>query len=206
MQDVAGRCPRELLRAGGRCAAAPRRRSRASAKPRRRAPAALPLEIPRPPGLGLRVEEAARSAQGLVLPPLEREPAGAPRPLLAQERLWFLNELAPSDSSYNIHLSLQIQGALDIGAVGRALSELVRRHESLRAAFAMADGEPRAGRSRARRSGAAADLAHRVPEGRRVGEAERLAAIDTAPPFDLASGPLSGPGSSPSMTALTSSP
>ncbi|MEO7330150.1 MAG: amino acid adenylation domain-containing protein, partial [Minicystis sp.] len=97
----------------------------------------LPLralfEAPTPAALGQRVEEAIRGAAGLALPPLERHEGSAFRPLsFAQERLWFLDQLTPGDSSYNIHLAMQIAGSLDTDALRKALSELVRRHEALR--------------------------------------------------------------------------
>src|SRR5689334_14177376 len=47
----------------------------------------------------------------------------------AQERLWFLDQLSPGSSAYNVSVTLRIRGALDIGALERALTEIVRRHD-----------------------------------------------------------------------------
>src|SRR5437762_3091263 len=61
----------------------------------------------------------------------------------AQQRLWFLDQLAPGDPSYNMPSALRLRGRLDAGALGRALDEVVRRHEALRTVFPSVDGQPR---------------------------------------------------------------
>jgi amino acid adenylation domain-containing protein len=53
----------------------------------------------------------------------------------AQERLWFLHRLVLTGSAYNITIALRIAGALDIGALEKAFTELIRRHEILRTHF-----------------------------------------------------------------------
>ena len=76
----------------------------------------------------------------LILP---QEPERAAFPLsFAQRRLWFLDQFEPNTALYNIPLALRLDGALDTGALQRALSEIVRRHQVLRARFAAQDGEP----------------------------------------------------------------
>ncbi len=155
----------------------------------------LPLrslfEAPTPAELGKRVDEAIRGAQGLVLPPLVREEATGPRPLsFAQERLWFLDQLTPGDSSYNIPLAMQLGGSLDIGALGKAFSELCRRHEALRTTFTTVEGKP-------------VQLIHEamdiplpvtsltfLPETERPLAAQKVAAEEVARPFNLGEGPL----------------
>ncbi|GFJ83719.1 MupA/Atu3671 family FMN-dependent luciferase-like monooxygenase [Phytohabitans houttuyneae] len=61
----------------------------------------------------------------------------------AQRRLWFLDQLQPHSAVYNVPLGYDITGPLDVPALERALTEAVRRHEILRAAFREADGTPR---------------------------------------------------------------
>ena len=58
----------------------------------------------------------------------------------AQERLWFLHELDPNDASYNMPVTVRIQGLLDVAALERALDELVERHEMLRVEFGESGG------------------------------------------------------------------
>src|SRR6185295_7478299 len=71
----------------------------------------------------------------------ERIARGGALPLsYAQQRLWFLDQLEPS-TAYHVPIALRLHGALDTGALGRAIGEIVRRHEVLRSTFApTADG------------------------------------------------------------------
>ena len=82
--------------------------------------------------------------------PPARETAAIPRrgdpsthPLsFAQQRLWFLDQLAPGDPAYNIHAAVRLRGPLDAGALARALATIALRHEPLRARFPAAEGQP----------------------------------------------------------------
>ena len=60
----------------------------------------------------------------------------------AQQRLWFLDELEPGSSTYNMSWSLRLQGQLNIPALQTALDTLVLRHESLRTRFTSDDVMP----------------------------------------------------------------
>src|SRR5688572_13393586 len=50
----------------------------------------------------------------------------------AQERLWFLEQLHRVGSTYNESIILKLQGRLNLHALERTFSELIRRHEVLR--------------------------------------------------------------------------
>ncbi|WP_166028834.1 non-ribosomal peptide synthase/polyketide synthase [Streptomyces chilikensis] len=67
-----------------------------------------------------------------------------PLPLsFAQQRLWFLDRLRPGDARYNSAVALRLTGALDQGALGRALDLVAARHEALRTTFDEGpDGRP----------------------------------------------------------------
>jgi amino acid adenylation domain-containing protein len=66
-----------------------------------------------------------------------------PAPLsFAQERLWFLGELAPGGAVFNLSRAARITGALDRTALEAAFRELLRRHGALRTKFTAADGRP----------------------------------------------------------------
>src|SRR6476659_9519955 len=81
------------------------------------------------------------SGQPSALPPLQALDRPARLPLsFAQERLWFLEQLNPGQSTYNIPVALRLSGALDVPAFQAALNALVARHESLRTSFAQHDG------------------------------------------------------------------
>ncbi len=60
----------------------------------------------------------------------------------AQQRLWFLQRLEPESPFYNIAVEVRLAGALDIQVLGRALTEVTRRHETLRTTFIELGGEP----------------------------------------------------------------
>ncbi|WP_257168773.1 non-ribosomal peptide synthetase [Bradyrhizobium sp. SRS-191] len=57
----------------------------------------------------------------------------------AQERLWFVEQLGLSGSSYTVSAAVRLTGKLDVDALSAALSEVVRRHEILRTRFALRD-------------------------------------------------------------------
>ncbi|HYW09066.1 MAG TPA: condensation domain-containing protein, partial [Longimicrobium sp.] len=61
----------------------------------------------------------------------------------AQERMWFLAQFEPGNPMYNVPVALLVRTDIDIPRLERALSEVVRRHESLRTVFRMVDGELR---------------------------------------------------------------
>ncbi len=60
----------------------------------------------------------------------------------SQQRLWLLDRIDPGTPAYNISRHLRIFGELDVAALERALSEIVRRHEVLRTRFGPIDDEP----------------------------------------------------------------
>ncbi|CAM3876838.1 Tyrocidine synthase 3 [Pseudomonas reidholzensis] len=77
------------------------------------------------------------------LPAIQPSLRVGPLPLsFAQQRLWFLAQMAPGSAAYHIPIGLRLRGALDAGALERALRRLVERHESLRSQFVEQDGEP----------------------------------------------------------------
>lgn len=68
-----------------------------------------------------------------------------PRPLsFAQERMWFMHELAPDSPAYNIPLAVQLRGPLDLAALQQAVDQVVNRHHILRTGFSATPRGPRA--------------------------------------------------------------
>ncbi|MBZ4336622.1 non-ribosomal peptide synthetase, partial [Corallococcus sp. AS-1-12] len=155
----------------------------------------LPLrelfDAPTVAGLSVAVEAAIARGQGVHRPPLERTPREARLlPSFAQQRLLFLEELEPDSPLYNIPAVVLLEGALDAGALERALSEVLRRHESLRTTFHVDDAGPfvRVAAS-APQALEQVDLGP-LPEAERLPEALRLAQEEAQRPFALATGPL----------------
>jgi amino acid adenylation domain-containing protein len=68
---------------------------------------------------------------------------GAEIPLsFSQESLWFLEQLNPGNSAYNIPLKISIAASVDGDVLQRSLDEIVRRHEVLRTRFRAVRGAP----------------------------------------------------------------
>ena len=66
-------------------------------------------------------------------PSLTRIPRDKELPLSpAQTGLWLLDQLEPGSAAYNIPVRHDLKGHLDLGALERSVSEIVRRHEVLR--------------------------------------------------------------------------
>ena len=131
--------------------------------------------------------ERGNGALPEILPASRREAL----PLsFAQQRLWFLDQLRPGDTSYSIPAALRLIGDLDVAAFGFAVNEIVRRHEVLRTTFVMRDGEARQEIAPALEIAVpVVDLSGLDWEARKT-EARRLAGEEARQPFDLAAGPL----------------
>ena len=61
----------------------------------------------------------------------------------AQERLWFLDQLDPGNTTYTITVPLHIQGKLIVKALQQSIHALAQRHETLRTTFVTLQGHPR---------------------------------------------------------------
>ncbi|HEV7509125.1 MAG TPA: amino acid adenylation domain-containing protein [Thermoanaerobaculia bacterium] len=133
------------------------------------------------------------AAAGPALPPLAPRPfADAAAPLsYAQQRLWFLDRLAPGSPAYNVPSAYGLAGPLAPAALAAALAEVVRRHRVLRARFVERDGEPRLEVGEAPAPGflPLVDLSALAPV-RRSAELASLRSAEAERPFDLAAGPL----------------
>ena len=122
------------------------------------------------------------------LPPVTRAAGNGPLPLsYPQRRLWFLDRLEPGLPVYNVPLFYRVTGLLDVPALERSLSELVRRHEVLRTVFQVADGEP------VQVVLPASEIVLPVIDVEGTGEAERRLREEARRPFDLQHGPLVRP-------------
>jgi amino acid adenylation domain-containing protein len=155
----------------------------------------LPLrklfELPTVAGLAQYVNELLHNQSGTIMPPIVAVPRAAVMPAsFSQQRLWFLHELDPESTAYNISIVFSIRGALDVAVLEDALNEIIARHEILRTIFLVTKGVP--GQSILPEVKIILPLTHLEswPEGAREAEASRIAREDARRPFDLRHGPL----------------
>jgi amino acid adenylation domain-containing protein len=149
------------------------------------------FEAPTVAGLAVCVEAEIQGQQGAEVPPITRAGAVDELPLsLAQQRLWFLNQMEPEKSVYNLPSVVRLEGRLDVGVMEQTLTEIVRRHEALRTVFPAVNGEPVQLINAAQPFTLAVEDISALGEAERDSEARRLAAEEAARPFDLTSGPL----------------
>ncbi len=88
----------------------------------------------------LRASQHSVRAHEPVLAKVDRS---GPLPLsFAQQRLWFLHQLDPESTVYNIGAAVELTGSLNIPALENALRMIIRRHENLRTSFLQVDGIP----------------------------------------------------------------
>lgn len=106
----------------------------------------------------------------------------------AQERIWMLSRLRPDEPVYNVHEATRLRGRLDVTALRHSFAEVVRRHETLRAAFTDEGGHPRQLiASPDHFSFAVVDISD---DGDAMAQALRIARQEAERPFNLARGPL----------------
>ncbi|HJX27178.1 MAG TPA: condensation domain-containing protein, partial [Thermoanaerobaculia bacterium] len=90
-----------------------------------------------------RRKEEARPVADARARGISRRDGTGPAPLsFAQQRLWFLDRLAPGEPGYNVPVAVLIEGPLDRVALDRALKAVIARHESLRTTFELREGSP----------------------------------------------------------------
>ncbi len=108
----------------------------------------------------------------------------------AQQRLWILDRLHPGNPAYNITMPMRFFGGLNVAVLERVLSEIVRRHESLRTRFSSNDDSPvQIIDAPLHVDLPIVDLTH-LPAGKRETEARRLANQYARQPFNLSQTPL----------------
>ncbi|MBY0278541.1 amino acid adenylation domain-containing protein, partial [Candidatus Binatia bacterium] len=125
-------------------------------------------------------------AEPLVAVPRDRAlPLSPP-----QERLWYLDQLDRGNPAYNYVTAVRLTGALDVGALERSLSELVRRQEVLRSRFPARGGAPTLEILPAMRIEPEKLSVHEADDAAWSAEWRRIADDFARRPFDLTLGPL----------------
>ena len=103
-----------------------------------------------------------------------------------QQRLWFLNQLEPGSTAYNITAALRLTGSLNVAALMRnnPPGETRRRH------FISADGQTRQVISPVQSVNLFVTDLSSLTETERRAEVQRHISQEAALPFDLAAGPV----------------
>ncbi|MGV7211563.1 amino acid adenylation domain-containing protein, partial [Oxalobacteraceae bacterium A2-2] len=92
----------------------------------------------------IRTLAAHIAAQGRTVSTLaRREHPELPAPLsFAQQRLWFVDQLAGGSAAYNVPRAFRLHGELDAAALRSSLDAIVARHEVLRSGIAAGAQQP----------------------------------------------------------------
>ena len=134
---------------------------------------------------------AGKVASGVRQCEIPKRAQSEPPPLsFAQQRLWFLDQLVPGNSFYNIPAAIRLSVPINVATVQRSINESVRRHDSLRTTFRQVDDDPvQIIAPKIEIEVPVIDLKH-LPVTNRENEAVRLATEEAIRPFDLDAGPL----------------
>ena len=124
---------------------------------------------------------------------IPRRSQTSPAPLsFAQQRLWFLHQIDPGNTSYNEQGIIQLVGALDVVALEQSFNEIVRRHEALRTTFEMVEDQPVQVIHPIPTANVTITVENvcKLPEGQRNTDVQRLIVEESQRTFDLIQGPL----------------
>lgn len=119
-------------------------------------------------------------------PPIRHLGPGEPRVLsFAQEGLWYLSQLNPASSAYNVAYRVQLTGPLDTSKLQAAIHAAVQRQESLRTVFVVANGRPLPFPLKKSRAVLNQTDLRQFSAPDREGRASALVREEAARPFDL---------------------
>jgi acyl carrier protein len=149
------------------------------------------FDAPTVSALAGRIESEIVQGHSIDEPPLVPVSREQPSSLsFSQQRLWFLDQLDPGNSAYNLAHAFEIKGPLDRGALRQSLNAVMARHEVLRTRFISNNGEPFQQMDLpAEVDWQVIDLENLAPE-ELAGETQRVLAQESRRPFNLSQGPV----------------
>jgi amino acid adenylation domain-containing protein len=139
--------------------------------------------------LASRLRQRARPAAEGGIVRQERQAGDFPLSF-AQQRFWFLHQLAPDTATFTVTEPHRLQGSLDVDALERSINGIVARHSVLRTTFPVIEGKP------VQRVAPSLAVTLRVEDLGAIADAERearcreRAAHELQQPWDLEAGPL----------------
>ncbi|HVJ07280.1 MAG TPA: amino acid adenylation domain-containing protein [Acidisarcina sp.] len=108
----------------------------------------------------------------------------------AQQRLWFLDQLDPGTSAYNLPRAFHLTGVLDAEQLCKSVQTVILRHASLRTIFTSVEGVPsQVVLPEFEFALPMVDLSN-LPPAEREQEVQRILGQQARAPFDLSTGPL----------------
>ncbi|MFJ2689363.1 non-ribosomal peptide synthase/polyketide synthase [Pseudomonas sp. NPDC087336] len=137
---------------------------------------------------------AKMQEQGVSFGQLPIPPATTPQATFelsyAQQRQWFLWQLDPQSSAYNIPAALRLQGPLNLAALQQSFDVLLERHQSLRSRFVEDDGQVMQALASINTLPIDQHDLRAEPETLRIESAMKKVEAQIARSFDLQHGPL----------------
>ncbi len=134
------------------------------------------------------LKEVAPKTVSAVIP---RRPSAHAAPLsFGQERMWFLDQLAPGNPFYAETAGIRIPMPIDVDVLERAVNAIIQRHQTLRTHFEMRQDQPIQVVSPSLHIPVPLVDLSALPPTRRASEVERLTLEQGLQPFDLGRGPL----------------
>lgn len=155
----------------------------------------LPLRIlfehPTIAELAEAINRVRGKGESAVYPPIVPAQRGRALALsFSQQRMWFMHQLVPKGTAYNMPLAIKLVGPLNREAFDHALAGIVLCHESFRTTVTLTpDGPKQIIGSPQNPKLVEADL-RPYPQEFRQQEAIRLLSEEAGRPFDLVNGPL----------------
>ncbi|MEJ1935083.1 condensation domain-containing protein, partial [Nostoc sp. NIES-2111] len=105
----------------------------------------------------------------------------------AQQRLWFLEQLNPGNTIYNVPTAIRLTGSLNLTALEQTFNEILRRHEVFRTKFTVVDGQPLQAIVPSLTILLPVLDLKQLPVDQREAEAKRIISAEIERPFDLSS-------------------
>ena len=145
------------------------------------------FEAPTVAAMARAIAKTSRESRPVKASPFPEDGIG---PLsFTQEALWFLDQLDPGNPAYNRPVFARLQGDLKPSILEECISEILRRHSSLRTRFSAKDGEPVQHVYAPEHFSLRVTDISSLPVPERESQLRRLAAEEARQPFDLAQGP-----------------
>ncbi|HKX26842.1 MAG TPA: amino acid adenylation domain-containing protein, partial [Blastocatellia bacterium] len=142
-------------------------------------------------GLARKVEEVTGAGLQPERFPIVRCSRDGRLPLsFAQQRLWFLDQLAPNNPYYNCLEAVRFEGKVDLQLLARAINEVVRRHEVLRTRIEVENGVPAQVIEEWRWQPLEVESLTDLTPAEREESTRRVMKEQAAAGFDLSTGPL----------------